>query len=1095
MDVLVLLISLILLDGRRGAASRGRRGGASGGSTPVRRGTAWWRQRRCDGGAAKRRKSSTLALALGMTDRGWRNDASGWAEEEEASWRDEPLMLAPDRLDALGPYVTGGTAGNDAPRIDLPAEDVSSLPRCSALVAVAEKEMGGSSGANMAVAVTKPFPTAMEYWQKIFPETPMPPAILDLLTPLPTVNMPINFLYQAEYKNNNAIELYYFDFIICPLAVWNIVCKERMNWATLAAEGLKEVSVSYGSEGKEEPKKAFPMGRYMLDKEREMTSRIDKEDLREVSVSYDSNVKLSNLFPTGYAHQKYILTSGAGLKEVSVTYGSDGEEEPRKTFSQVGYMLDKERKKSSDVDEEGLKEVMVSYGSNGKEETSKTTPMGGYMVHMKNEKSLQAEKDGLKEVSVSYGSNGEEETSKTFAMGGFMVDKECEMSLQGEKEGLKEVSVSYGSEGKEEPRKAFPMGRYMLDKKQEMTSRTDKDGLREVSVSYESKGEVVTRKAFPMERYVLDKEPKRNLHRNKDELREVSVLYGSKGKLKNLFPTGYGHKKHKHANEAELKEVSVSYGSNDEEKPRKAFLRGGLFLGNEYEKSLHIDKEDLKEVSVSYGSNVKLSNLFPTGYVQQKYILTSGAGLKEVSVTYGSDGEEEPRKTFSKVGYMLDKECKKSSDVDEGGLKEVSVSYGSNGEEETSKTTPMGGYMVDMKNEKSLQADKEELKEVSVSYGSDVKLGNLFPIEHKKYVYRNEDGLKEVSVSYGSNGEEETSKTFAMGGYMVDKERGMSLQGQKEGLKEASVSYGSNDEEETRKIIPMKGYMVDWEHEKSLQAKKGMDHGRHVHAHGNKMQQLADVFFFRDALRPGSVITPTIPPTTSLPAFLPRHVADAIPFSADRFADVLAMFAPASLAMAREIRWALDTCGQRAAALLPGEKAGCATSLESLADLAASLLGTRDVSAFSAADLPTDTATTPARRGRYNVTSARELSAMAGPGSSSSSSEPAPAAVVACHDLTYPYAVFYCHSTEPTAAYAVTLVAATTGDGDGEAASPAKMEALAVCHLDTSRWRADNPFFVAHGVKPGEVSVCHFLTKLSIVWVPRHEQGAPRAAA
>ncbi|KAB8102212.1 hypothetical protein EE612_033561, partial [Oryza sativa] len=99
-----------------------------------------------------------------------------------------------------------------------------------------------------------------------------------------------------------------------------------------------------------------------------------------------------------------------GLKEVSMTYGSDGEEEPRKTFSQVGYMLDKERKKSSDVDE-----------------------------------------DGLKEVSVSYGSNGEEETSKTFAMGGFMADKECEMSLQGRigqkgKRNHKEVSVSYGHE-------------------------------------------------------------------------------------------------------------------------------------------------------------------------------------------------------------------------------------------------------------------------------------------------------------------------------------------------------------------------------------------------------------------------------------------------------------------------------------------------------------------------------------------------------------------------------------------------------------------------------------------------------------------------
>uniref|UniRef100_A0A0E0HPE7 BURP domain-containing protein n=1 Tax=Oryza nivara TaxID=4536 RepID=A0A0E0HPE7_ORYNI len=516
-------------------------------------------------------------------------------------------------------------------------------------------------------------------------------------------------------------------------------------------------------------------------------------------------------------------------------------------------------------------------------------------------------------------------------------------------------------------------------------------------------------------------------------------------------------------------------------------------------------------------------------------------------MTYGSDGEEEPRKTFSQVGYMLDKERKKSSDVDEDGLKEVSVSYGSNGEEETSKTFAMGGFMADKECEMSLQGEKEGLKKVSVSYGpeDEDKKSKVFPAkkwsnnEYEKYLHKSEatEGLKEVSVSYGSEGKEEPRKAFPMGQYMLDKEREMTSHTDKAGLKEVSVtygsdgeeeprktfskvgymldkeckkssdvdegglkevsaSYGSNGEEETSKTTPMGGYMVDMKNEKSLQAEKGMDHGRHVHAHGNKMQQLADVFFFRDALRPGSVITPTIPPTTSLPAFLPRHVADAIPFSADRFADVLAMFAPASLAMAREIRWALDTCGQRAAALLPGEKAGCATSLESLADLAASLLGTRDVRAFSAADLPTDAATTPARRGRYNVTSVRELSAMAGSGSSSSS-EPAPAAVVACHDLTYPYAVFYCHSTKPTAAYAVTLVAATTGggDGEGEAASPAKMEALAVCHLDTSRWRADNPFFVAHGVKPGEVSVCHFLTKLSIVWVPRHEQGGPRAAA
>ncbi|KAF0904291.1 hypothetical protein E2562_033267 [Oryza meyeriana var. granulata] len=441
--------------------------------------------------------------------------------------------------------------------------------------------------------------------------------------------------------------------------------------------------------------------------------------------------------------------------------------------------------------------------------------------------------------------------------------------------------------------------------------------------------------------------------------------------------------------------------------------------------------------------------------------------LKEVSVSYGSKGDEEPRKAFPMGRYMSNKECEKSLHTNKEGLKEATISYGGEGEED-----PMGRYMLDKELKKNIYTTKEELREVSLSYGPEEKLRNLFPTgyEHKNYKHANKVGLNEVSVSYGSDGEEETRKAFPMGQYMLDKEHEKSLHAQKEDLKEVSVSYTSDGEEESRKAFPTGGYILDKEHEKSLNIDKGKDHRRHVHAHSNKM--LADVFFFPDVLRPGSIITPTIPPTTSLPALLPRHVADSIPFSTDRFADIVAMFTPASLAMAREIRWALDTCQHPRP--LPGEKAGCATSLESLAELAASLLGTREVRAFSAAGLPIDGAGTPARRGRYNVTSVRELSATAG----STSSELA-AVVVACHDLTYPYAVFYCHTTKPTAAYAVTLVAS-----DG-AASPARMEALAVCHLDTSWWNPENAFFVAHNVKPGEVSVCHFLTKLSIVWVAR----------
>jgi hypothetical protein len=40
----------------------------------------------------------------------------------------------------------------------------------------------------------------------------------------------------------------------------------------------------------------------------------------------------------------------------------------------------------------GLKEVSVSYGSNDEEETRKIIPMKGYMEDREHEKSLQAEK-------------------------------------------------------------------------------------------------------------------------------------------------------------------------------------------------------------------------------------------------------------------------------------------------------------------------------------------------------------------------------------------------------------------------------------------------------------------------------------------------------------------------------------------------------------------------------------------------------------------------------------------------------------------------------------------------------------------------------
>ncbi|KAI4989594.1 hypothetical protein ZWY2020_036911 [Hordeum vulgare] len=348
-----------------------------------------------------------------------------------------------------------------------------------------------------------------------------------------------------------------------------------------------------------------------------------------------------------------------------------------------------------------------------------------------------------------------------------------------------------------------------------------------------------------------------------------------------------------------------------------------------------------------------------------------------------------------------------------------------------------------------------KLREISVSDGLDEGKD-----ENNKFLDKDEEDPHKATMSYGSEHEDGPHKaTMSYGSE------------QEENPYKATMSYGSEHEDDPHKVTM--SYVP--RHEKdlktfstrhaTLKVKGEGSHHAHSHNHGNKKQ--ADVFFFHDMLRPGSVITPTIPPTTSLPTLLPRGVAESIPFSMERISDIMAIFAPASLAMAREIRWTLDTCDHPRT--LSGQKAGCATSLESLADLAASLHGTHNVRAFSAANLPIDAAATPALRGMYNVTAMRKLS---------ESLE-----IVTCHDLTYPYAVYYCHTANPTTAYSVTLASM-----DGVAA-PAVMEALAVCHLDTSQWSPKNPFFELHNLKPGDVTVCHFLTKLSIIWVRGGEQG------
>uniref|UniRef100_A0ACD6AIW8 Uncharacterized protein n=1 Tax=Avena sativa TaxID=4498 RepID=A0ACD6AIW8_AVESA len=414
------------------------------------------------------------------------------------------------------------------------------------------------------------------------------------------------------------------------------------------------------------------------------------------------------------------------------------------------------------------------------------------------------------------------------------------------------------------------------------------------------------------------------------------------------------------------------------------------------------------------------------------HIAPKAEDLKEVSMAYGSQAHKPEM---------------------EGNLKEVSVSYGVEGKDGHNEVVIQGEEDPNKATMSYGSEEEEDPNKATMSYGSEQeedthKLTMAYQSEVEEYPNK-------ATMSYGSEEEEDQNKaTISYGSEHEDPHK-------------ATMSYGSQHEDD-KKILSIG-------HEAHIADKGRHHHHAHAHNHNSNKQHQANVFFFHDMLRPGSIITPTIPPTTSLPALLPRRVADSIPFSTRRLSDIVAMFTPASLQMTREIRWTLDTCEHPRT--LPGQSAGCATSLESLVKLPMSLLETPNVRAFSAANLPLEAPGTRALRGRYNVTAVQKVSDDS-------------SAIVTCHDLTYPYAVYYCHTANPTAAYSVTLTSV-----EDATVAPSTMEALAVCHLDTSKWSPKNPFFELHNLKPGEVTVCHFLTKLSIIWVPGGEQGDAHAAA
>ncbi|CAM6029969.1 unnamed protein product [Sphagnum balticum] len=177
--------------------------------------------------------------------------------------------------------------------------------------------------------------------------------------------------------------------------------------------------------------------------------------------------------------------------------------------------------------------------------------------------------------------------------------------------------------------------------------------------------------------------------------------------------------------------------------------------------------------------------------------------------------------------------------------------------------------------------------------------------------------------------------------------------------------------------------------------------------------------------------------------FLPGAVADTLPaLKASNLPKLLQAFnIREGTEMASSMETTISYC-EGIANLTPEAKpASCPTSEKAMAKFVSSLLGQN-------VELLTNT-----------VISAK-ASAVSGPvtvvdyHTRSADIEDTP---VVCHSLSFPSQVYYCHKSRKIRVLQATL----------EAAEGGRINAVAICHLDTSWWSSKHPAFAALNVQPG----------------------------
>ncbi len=193
---------------------------------------------------------------------------------------------------------------------------------------------------------------------------------------------------------------------------------------------------------------------------------------------------------------------------------------------------------------------------------------------------------------------------------------------------------------------------------------------------------------------------------------------------------------------------------------------------------------------------------------------------------------------------------------------------------------------------------------------------------------------------------------------------------------------------------------------------------------------------------------------------LPRHVADSIPFTSEGLDYILQLVGIQQGSYeAKAMETTLAGCEARS---ITGETRYCATSLESMLDFARDTFGwDKKFKVVSTITHLEKTTGDDSLAKNYTILEYQEIA-----GGSNK---------VACHLLSYPYAVFGCHCVQDTKAFRVLL-----GGEDGLT----RVEAVSLCHMDTSEWKHEHPLLRALGLEPGTAPVCHFFPSDDLVIIP-----------